>query len=232
MSHVAVIEHVLPSAAPPAETRSWHKNCITQTTSWSPCSKTCGRGLSLRISNANERCELIKESRLCNLRPCEVDISKHIKVESLCLSASRPLIKTACSPASQASLHPLVSFFLSAGKEVSEHLQGGAARQPHHLRLHQQEAVPAQILRRVHGRALLHPLQIQNHRRGVRMSQRQRLHLEDDVGPGLFLQPELQKPQRHLRRPGELLRLPGSHELMAVNQPVGSAFFFLSSLCS
>lgn len=63
----------------PAET-NWHKNCITQTTSWSPCSKTCGRSLSMRISNANEQCELVKESRLCNLRPCEVDITKHIKV--------------------------------------------------------------------------------------------------------------------------------------------------------
>lgn len=69
--------------ASPAETKSWHKNCITQTTSWSPCSKTCGRGLSLRISNANEQCELVKESRLCNLRPCEVDITKHIKVAIL-----------------------------------------------------------------------------------------------------------------------------------------------------
>lgn len=66
--------------ASPAETRSWHNNCITQTTSWSPCSKTCGRGLSLRVSNANEQCEMVKESRLCNLRPCEVDITKHIKV--------------------------------------------------------------------------------------------------------------------------------------------------------
>lgn len=66
----------------PAETRSWHKNCVTQTTSWSPCSKSCGRGLSLRISNANDQCELVKESRLCNLRPCEVDITKHIKVEA------------------------------------------------------------------------------------------------------------------------------------------------------
>lgn len=71
------------NSAFPAEPRSWHKNCITQTTSWSPCSKTCGRGLSMRISNANDQCELVKESRLCNLRPCEVDITKHIKVELL-----------------------------------------------------------------------------------------------------------------------------------------------------
>ncbi|KAF7658928.1 hypothetical protein LDENG_00005780 [Lucifuga dentata] len=73
----------------PAEIRSWHKNCITQTTPWSPCSKTCGRGLSLRVSNANEQCELVKESRLCNLRPCEVDITKHIKPGKKCLNIYR-----------------------------------------------------------------------------------------------------------------------------------------------
>lgn len=73
----------------PAETRSWHKNCVTQTTSWSPCSKSCGRGLSLRISNANDQCELVKESRLCNLRPCEVDITKHIKPGKKCLNIYR-----------------------------------------------------------------------------------------------------------------------------------------------
>lgn len=72
--------YIIPAL--PAETTNWHKNCITQTTSWSPCSKTCGRGLSLRISNANEQCELVKESRLCNSRPCEVDITKHIKVHA------------------------------------------------------------------------------------------------------------------------------------------------------
>ncbi|MEQ2194259.1 hypothetical protein XENOCAPTIV_026285, partial [Xenoophorus captivus] len=71
------------------ESRSWHKNCITQITSWSPCSKTCGRGLSLRISNANDQCELIQESRLCNLRPCEADITKHIKPGKKCLNIYR-----------------------------------------------------------------------------------------------------------------------------------------------
>lgn len=149
----------------PAETRSWHKNCITQTTSWSPCSKTCGRGLSLRISNANEQCELVKESRLCNLRPCEVDITKHIKVTLLSLQQlyDKKWILKKRFPG-------LISFYSpppSAGKEMSEHLQRRPALKPHHLRLHQHEAVQAQILRRVHRRALLHPLQVQNHRRGV-----------------------------------------------------------------
>ncbi|RVE66991.1 hypothetical protein OJAV_G00112800 [Oryzias javanicus] len=73
----------------PAKNRSWHNNCISQTTSWSPCSKTCGRGLSMRISNANDQCEMVKESRLCNLRPCEVDITKHIKPGKKCLNIYR-----------------------------------------------------------------------------------------------------------------------------------------------
>lgn len=59
----------------------WQENCVTQTSSWSPCSKTCGRGVSLRITNANKQCRMVKERRLCNIRPCEVDITKHIKVE-------------------------------------------------------------------------------------------------------------------------------------------------------
>ncbi|XP_066571870.1 cellular communication network factor 4b [Amia ocellicauda] len=73
----------------PGENEVWHKNCVTQTTSWSPCSKTCGRGLSMRISNANDECEMVKETRLCNLRPCEVDITKHIKPGKKCLSVYR-----------------------------------------------------------------------------------------------------------------------------------------------
>ncbi|XP_048364540.1 CCN family member 4 [Sphaerodactylus townsendi] len=61
------------------EIESWHKNCIPHTSSWSLCSKTCGMGISTRISNENDQCRLVKESRLCNMRPCEEDIAKHIK---------------------------------------------------------------------------------------------------------------------------------------------------------
>lgn len=106
---------------------------------------------------------------------------------------------------------------------MPKHLQRRSAVQLHHLRLHQQEAIQAQILRRVHRRALLHPLQVQNRRRGVPVSQRDELHMEDVVDPGLLLQPQLQKPQRHLYRAGELPWLLRNSKLTGVD---GTALCF------
>ncbi|NXJ37301.1 WISP1 protein, partial [Ciconia maguari] len=79
----------ISSAAYEGEDEAWQKNCIVHTSSWSPCSKTCGLGISTRISNDNDQCRLLKESRLCNMRPCEVDITKHIKPGKKCLAVYR-----------------------------------------------------------------------------------------------------------------------------------------------
>lgn len=39
---------------------------------WSPCSvTTCGIGLSVRWSTDNSRCQLVNQTRLCQLRPCQ-----------------------------------------------------------------------------------------------------------------------------------------------------------------
>ncbi|XP_074841731.1 CCN family member 3 [Carettochelys insculpta] len=46
-------------------------NCIEQTTEWSACSQSCGMGLSTRITNRNHQCEMVKQTRLCTVRPCE-----------------------------------------------------------------------------------------------------------------------------------------------------------------
>ncbi|XP_041528382.1 CCN family member 4 isoform X2 [Microtus oregoni] len=68
----------------------WHGNCIAYTSPWSPCSTTCGLGISTRISNVNARCWPEQESRLCNLRPCEVDIHLYIKAGKKCLAVYQP----------------------------------------------------------------------------------------------------------------------------------------------
>ncbi|KAJ8378525.1 hypothetical protein AAFF_G00239080 [Aldrovandia affinis] len=44
--------------------------CIIQTTGWSQCSRSCGMGVSSRVTNDNAKCKLVKETRLCNIRPC------------------------------------------------------------------------------------------------------------------------------------------------------------------
>jgi len=49
-------------------------DCLMQTTSWGECSKSCGIGISERVSNNNDECELKREVRLCNIRPCRNDL--------------------------------------------------------------------------------------------------------------------------------------------------------------
>ncbi|XP_041104567.1 CCN family member 3-like [Polyodon spathula] len=51
-------------------------NCIEQTTEWGACSKSCGMGVSTRVTNRNRRCEMGKQNRLCIVRPCEKEHQK------------------------------------------------------------------------------------------------------------------------------------------------------------
>ncbi|KAG9269084.1 WNT1-inducible-signaling pathway protein 2 [Astyanax mexicanus] len=46
-------------------------NCIEQSTEWSACSRTCGPGVSTRVSNQNPACRLEMQIRLCTVRPCQ-----------------------------------------------------------------------------------------------------------------------------------------------------------------
>ncbi|XP_055080561.1 CCN family member 1-like [Periophthalmus magnuspinnatus] len=50
--------------------RMKENTCPVQTTSWSQCSRSCGTGISSRISNKNTECKLQKETRICTIRPC------------------------------------------------------------------------------------------------------------------------------------------------------------------
>ncbi|XP_077426907.1 CCN family member 1-like isoform X2 [Vanacampus margaritifer] len=46
------------------------KKCPILTTDWSQCSRSCGTGVSSRLSNKNPQCKLERETRLCTVRPC------------------------------------------------------------------------------------------------------------------------------------------------------------------
>ncbi|XP_047446879.1 cellular communication network factor 1, like 2 [Mugil cephalus] len=46
--------------------------CFSQTTEWTQCSTTCGMGISSRLTNNNPDCRLVKETRLCQIRNCEL----------------------------------------------------------------------------------------------------------------------------------------------------------------
>ncbi|XP_068184691.1 CCN family member 5 isoform X2 [Antennarius striatus] len=56
--------HSLNKLPPPTST------CPEQSTQWSACSKSCGAGVSTRVSNQNPACKLQMETRLCKVRPC------------------------------------------------------------------------------------------------------------------------------------------------------------------
>ncbi|XP_028674847.1 CCN family member 2b [Erpetoichthys calabaricus] len=68
-----------------SETESPQENCIVQTTEWSECSKSCGMGISTRVTNDNEQCQLEKQSRLCMVRPCEGFQERDIKKGKKCV---------------------------------------------------------------------------------------------------------------------------------------------------
>lgn len=77
------------------------ENCLVQTTEWSACSKTCGLGISTRVTNDNRECRLEKQTRLCMVRPCESHLEQSIRVSPELNSSTPHKIHTR-----HCSLHP------------------------------------------------------------------------------------------------------------------------------
>ncbi|KAF7660013.1 hypothetical protein LDENG_00289960 [Lucifuga dentata] len=68
--------------------------CVPQTTAWSSCSKSCGSGVSTRMTNSNTQCKLVKETRICEIHSCnQIDFGR-LKNDQKCKhteNASCPL---------------------------------------------------------------------------------------------------------------------------------------------
>uniref|UniRef100_A0A3B4B107 CCN family member 1 n=1 Tax=Periophthalmus magnuspinnatus TaxID=409849 RepID=A0A3B4B107_9GOBI len=46
-------------------------DCVAQTTDWSSCSRSCGTGVSTRLTVSREtQCKMVTETRICEVRPC------------------------------------------------------------------------------------------------------------------------------------------------------------------
>uniref|UniRef100_A0A4W3JGK4 CCN family member 3 n=1 Tax=Callorhinchus milii TaxID=7868 RepID=A0A4W3JGK4_CALMI len=67
-----------------------HDNCILQTTEWSACSQRCGMGISTRVTSDNQECRLEKQTRLCVVRPCDVQQEQSIKKGKKCIRTAKP----------------------------------------------------------------------------------------------------------------------------------------------
>ncbi|XP_062240871.1 cellular communication network factor 1, like 2 [Platichthys flesus] len=64
--------------------------CFPQTTTWTECSTTCGMGVSSRVTNDNPDCRMLRETRLCQVRQCELQPPVANKKGKRCQRTVRP----------------------------------------------------------------------------------------------------------------------------------------------
>uniref|UniRef100_A0A672YE40 CCN family member 1 n=1 Tax=Sphaeramia orbicularis TaxID=375764 RepID=A0A672YE40_9TELE len=59
-------------------------DCGPRTTAWSPCSSSCGPGVSTRTTSSKNNCEMVTETRVCEVRPCNQMTSPRLKNKQKC----------------------------------------------------------------------------------------------------------------------------------------------------
>ncbi|GAA6095217.1 CCN family member 3-like [Tachysurus ichikawai] len=99
--------------------------CIEHTTEWSACSRSCGMGVSTRVTNQNQRCEMVKQSRLCLVRPCHtLNEQEEPQEVGACLSTTqspRPVHFTFRNCSSVQAFHPRFCGRCSDGRCCTPH---------------------------------------------------------------------------------------------------------------
>ncbi|KAJ8388807.1 hypothetical protein AAFF_G00130400 [Aldrovandia affinis] len=76
--------------SPPQSHVPFPFQCFPQTTDWSECSTTCGMGVSSRVTNSNAECRLVRETRLCQVRLCDLALTPSLKRGKKCQRTVRP----------------------------------------------------------------------------------------------------------------------------------------------
>ncbi|KAJ8386715.1 hypothetical protein AAFF_G00166640 [Aldrovandia affinis] len=64
--------------------------CFPQTTDWTACSASCGMGVSSRVTNNNADCRLVSETRLCQIRQCDLALTPALRKGKKCQRTVRP----------------------------------------------------------------------------------------------------------------------------------------------
>ncbi|CAO2600354.1 CCN family member 1 [Lemmus lemmus] len=67
-----------------SEVELTRKNELIAVGKGSSCSKSCGTGISTRVTNDNPECRLLKETRICEVRPCGQPVYSSLKKGKKC----------------------------------------------------------------------------------------------------------------------------------------------------